>query len=248
MQMFRYKITVEYDGSKFFGWQRQKNCISIQESIENAIEKFAHKEVTVFGAGRTDTGVHAFEQVAHFDLDHDYQLHKIKSAINHFVKPYIAVLDIETVSMDFHARFSARKKRYIYRIVNRNSHLAIMDNKAWLIKEKMDLDIIKKGAMILIGEHDFTSFRAISCQAKNSTKTIDKIDIIEKEGGVIDFIFEGKSFLHNQVRIMAGALKNIGVKKWDCKKLQEVLNVKDRKVGPETAPPYGLYLTKIWYN
>ncbi|MDJ1257041.1 MAG: tRNA pseudouridine(38-40) synthase TruA [Candidatus Midichloria sp.] len=246
--MFRYKITVEYDGSKFCGWQRQKNCISIQESIENAIAKFTHNEVTVFGAGRTDAGVHAFEQVAHFDLEQYYQLHKIKSAINHFVKPDIAVLNIEAVSTDFHARFSAKKKRYIYRLVNRDSHLAIMHTKAWLVKEKMDVDSIRKGALILTGKHDFASFRASSCQAKNSVKTIDKIEIIKREGEVIDFIFEGKSFLHNQVRIMAGALKNIGIKKWDCKRLQEVLNAQDRKIGPETAPPYGLYLAKIWYS
>jgi len=246
--MFRYKITLEYDGTNFSGWQRQLNGFSIQEALENAIEKFTHKKVVVFGAGRTDKGVHALGQVAHFDLEQHYPFYKVKSAINHFVRPYVSVLDVEIVSLDFHSRFTAKKKRYIYHIVNRDSHLSIMNKKAWLVREEMDLDIIREGAKILTGKNDFSSFRASFCQAKSPIKTIDKIDIFKKENDIIELMFEGRSFLYNQVRIMASALKNIGTKKWSPKKLKEVLDARDRRIGPETAPPYGLYLAKIWYN
>ena len=246
--MVRYKIIIEYDGSDFFGWQRQRNCISVQGTIEHAIKQFTNQKITVFGAGRTDAGVHALEQVAHFDLDTEYDISKIQSAINHFVKPKIAILSVEKMSAAFHARFSVQKKRYIYRIINKSCHSAILHNKAWLIRQNIDLVSISKATNILVGKHDFSSFRAAGCQSKSPIKTIDKIEILQKDEAVVDIVFEGKSFLHNQVRIMVGALKNIGTRKWDETKLQQVLTARDRRMSAETAPPYGLYLAKIWYD
>ena len=246
--MARYKITIEYDGSDFFGWQRQNNGPSVQESIEDAIKQFTHQKITVFGAGRTDAGVHATGQVAHFELTQEYALSTIQSAINHFVKPKISILSVEQVSQEFHARFSAKKKRYIYRIANRSSHLAILHKRAWLIKDSIDLQSISEAADILVGKHDFSSFRAAGCQSQNPVKTIDKIELAQKNEDVIDIVFEGKSFLHNQVRIMASALKNVGIGKWDVIKLKQILQAKDRRCSAETAPPYGLYLARIWYD
>ena len=246
--MVRYKIVIEYDGSGFFGWQRQHNGVSIQETIEDAIEQFTNQKITVFGAGRTDAGVHALGQVAHFDLEHEYDVSRIQNAINHFVKPKIAILSVEKVSVDFHARFSAKRKRYIYRIVNRSCHLAILCKKAWLVREYVDSSLILQATNILVGKHDFSSFRAARCQSKNPIKTVDKIEVLQKDETVIEIIFEGKSFLHNQVRIMVGALKNVGIGKWDGAKLKQVLDAKDRRLSAETAPSYGLYLARIWYN
>ena len=245
--MSRYKILIEYNGYHFKGWQRQKNGLSIQGSIESAIKKFSNEDVLVYGAGRTDAGVHANGQVAHFELHKEFETNVIKNAINHFVKPYISVLHIEKVTQAFHARFSAVKKRYIYKIINRDSQLALMHNYAWLVKDKINVYHMKEAAQVLLGKHDFTSFRSASCQSVNPVRTIDNINI-EIYDELVELQFEGKSFLHNQVRIMTGALKEIGIGKWDSAKLKSVLLAKDRKLGPVTAPPHGLYLNKIWYN
>ena len=246
--MIRYKIIIEYDGSNFCGWQKQLTVSSVQEAIEKAIEKFSGEKVILFGAGRTDVGVHALGQVAHFDLKKYYEPITVKKAINHFVRPHISILEAEQVDSDFHARFSALKKRYIYKIINRDSHLCIMHNRAWLIRDRICIESMRQAATIFIGTHDFASFRAVACQAKNSIRTIMEIRVLENSDGVIEVIFEAKSFLHNQVRIMVSGLNKVATGNWSVDKLRDVLLAKDRRLGPDTAPASGLYLSEIWYE
>lgn len=244
--MFRYKIIIEYDGSEFAGWQKQQHNISVQGAIETAIFSFTRDNVIVYGAGRTDAGVHALGQVAHFDLHRYYSPHVIQSAINHFIKSKISILHVEEAEPHFHARFDAIKKRYIYQIIHRKSPLALMKNKAWLIKDELDIPLMQQASAILIGTHDFSSFRNARCQGKNPIKTINDIQI-SKTGDMVQLSFEAKSFLHNQVRIMTGTLKDIGIGKINVNQLQYILEQKNRQYACNTAPPYGLYLERIWY-
>ena len=244
--MVRYKIAIEYDGSHFKGWQRQKNAASVQSTIEQAIKKFSNEDVLVYGSGRTDGGVHAIRQIAHFDLNKNFNIKVIKNAINHFIKPYISILSINEVDQSFHARFSAIKKRYLYKVINRDSNLTLMKNYAWLVKNQLNVDDMIKSSKLLLGKHDFTSFRSASCQANSPVRTIDNI-IIDSDNELIQFSFEAKSFLHNQVRIMVGGLVAVGVGKWSLERLNHSLMAKDRKLGPITAPPHGLYLKEVCY-
>ena len=247
--MARYKLLIEYDGYGFCGWQRQEEEESIQGSIEKALYKMAEQPVTVVGAGRTDAGVHALGQVAHFDMigKRSYDTQEILGALNFYLKAKkISILSIEKADDNFHARFSAKSRSYKYKIVNRSAPLAVQAGMAWHIKEQLDIELMNKAAQILVGKHDLTSFRSTQCQSPNPIRTIDSISLIQKDEN-IEMKITAPSFLHNQVRIIIGSLRKIGNLSWEPEKLQHVLRAKDRKLSAETAPPDGLYLEKILY-
>jgi tRNA pseudouridine38-40 synthase len=243
--MPRYKTTIEYDGMKFYGWQRQEGVVSIQESIENALFQLCGKKILVEGAGRTDKGVHAIGQVAHFDLEKDWNLYKLQKALNFFLTN-VSILKIEKVCESFHARFCAKKRSYCYRIVNRIGALSIDHERAWHVLKELDVEKMQNAAQDFLGFHDFSAFRASACQSKSPFKTLQKANI-EHLGENIYIYFSAPSFLHNQVRIMVGTLKKIGEGSFPLSRIKEGLFQKDRtKMGP-TAPPYGLYLENVEY-
>jgi len=246
--MPRYRLTVEYDGSGFSGWQRQENGPSIQAALEDAIAAFCGETVTVNGAGRTDTGVHALAQVAHVDLAKVAATDTIRDAVNAYLRPApIAVLDATEVDAEFDARFSAIRRRYSYRIVNRRSPLTFDKGRAWLVAEPLDAGAMHEAAQTLVGHHDFSSFRAAACQAKSPVKTLDRLDV-SRLGDEIEVRAEARSFLHNQVRIVVGTLKMVGVGKWRARDVANALAARDRtKAGP-TAPADGLYLVGVEYE
>ncbi|MCC2646965.1 MAG: truA [Rickettsiaceae bacterium] len=245
--MPRYKITIEYVGTDFCGWQRQQTGQSIQALIENAIKKFSQEEVNVIGSGRTDAGVHALGQVAHFDLVKNCEPFTVMRAINHYLKPnLIAVQDCCIVDESFHARFSAKKRHYIYRLINREGKIVIDNNRAWQIRPPLDISNMRDASQYLIGEHDFTSFRTIHCQAKSPVKTIDNIEL-EKDGEEIKIFFSANSFLHHMVRNMTSALVYVGLNKLSPEDIKNILLAKDRSKAPPTAPAFGLYFTKVEY-
>jgi tRNA pseudouridine38-40 synthase len=245
--MVRYRLTVEYHGGGFVGWQRQDNGPSVQAAVEDAVHAFSAEHVTVFGAGRTDTGVHALAQVAHFDLEKDWPAETVMHALNHHLKPaLVAVLDCALASNDFHARFSAVGRSYMYRIVNRRAPLTVDRGLAWRVPQLLDATAMHRAAQHLVGKHDFTTFRASQCQAKSPVKTLDRLDV-ERLGDEIRVTAEARSFLHNQVRAMVGSLKLVGQGKWTEDELAAALAACDRtRCGP-TAPPNGLYLTGVVY-
>ena len=243
----KYKITIEYNGTGYVGWQAQPNHSSIQEQIEQAITKFSNEKPSVYGAGRTDAGVHALGQVAHFSLQKEYNEHSILQSINYFLKDKaIAILNIQKVPEDFHARFSAKKRRYIYKIINRKAPLCLEYNLAWHVHKELDTDKMQKGADFLIGTHDFSTFRASECQAKSAIKTIDKISITQNQESII-FDIVAQSFLHHQVRNIVGTLQQVGLKKWSPQDIQTAKNKKNRQYGGITAPAYGLYFHSVIY-
>ncbi|MGI9373238.1 MAG: tRNA pseudouridine(38-40) synthase TruA [Hyphomicrobiales bacterium] len=245
--MPRYRITIEYDGTPYVGWQMQDNGPSVQAAIIDAVEKLSSEQVQVFGAGRTDTGVHALGQVAHFDLSKDWETKRIRDGLNHHLKPApIAILDAEAVDEEFHARFSARKRHYLYRYIVRRAPLVIERDRAWRRPRPLDVDAMHAAAQCLVGQHDFTTFRSVHCQAKSPVKTIDNVDV-SHEGDVITFRVSARSFLHNQVRSFAGSLEQVGIAKWSVEDFLSALNATDRsKCGP-VAPPEGLYLVGVDY-
>jgi tRNA pseudouridine38-40 synthase len=243
--MPRYKLTLEYDGMRFYGWQRQEGVLSVQEAIETALLKLNGTFVLVEGAGRTDKGVHALGQVAHIDLEKEWEPFKLKEGLNHFLR-HISILNIEKVMPPFHARFSAKERRYCYRIVNRPAPLSLDHERAWHVRKHLDVEKMQEAASDLVGYHDFSAFRASECQAKSPVRTLLKAEIKRFEEH-IQIYFHAPSFLHNQVRIMVGTLKKIGEDVFPVSKIQEGLLLKDRtKMGP-TAPPHGLYLTHVFY-
>lgn len=244
---YRYRVTIEYDGSLFSGWQRQEGCLSIQQAIEEAIFALSSQRTTVMGAGRTDAGVHALAQVAHFDLDKEYPPHTIRDALNYFLISHpISILNAELVPNSFHARFSAVGRSYIYLISNRPSPPALDSRRSWHIPERLNITAMHDAAQILLGYHDFSSFCSSQCQSKSKLKTLDSITVSANEQQVAIHL-RARSFLHNQVRIMVGTLRKIGNGRWSIDRLQEALNSRDRSKAGETAPPYGLYLEKIFY-
>lgn len=252
----RWKITVEYDGSPFCGWQTQICEIpSVQELVETAIEKFSQQKVRLHVAGRTDSGVHAYGQIAHFDFDYKKALsgYEMCKAINAFLRPHpISVIHAEIVSNDFHARFGAKNKLYIYRIVTRPSPLGVEQGRAWHMRKLLDPDAMHDAAQVLIGKHDFSTFRASGCQAKSPIKQINSIDVIYKPyddfgGQDIRIHVEGPAFLHHMVRNIAGSLVYVGQGKWDKAYLKHALESCDRALGGPTAPPDGLYLARVDY-
>jgi tRNA pseudouridine38-40 synthase len=251
MTVTRWKFTIEYDGTNYNGWQKQIDGVpTIQESIETALFQFCGQTIKITAAGRTDTGVHAKGQVAHFDLDYgarDLSGFNLQKAINALLRPQsISILQAEIVPNDFHARFDAVSKIYRYRIFNRFAPPNFEKNFVEHIYGDLDCEQMQEGANYLIGTHDFTSFRAQYCQAKSPIRSIDSAEIL-KVGEEIQFMFQGKSFLHHQVRNMVGSLLMIGQKKWEPIKINEILKAKNRVMAGPTAPPQGLCLERIFY-
>ena len=245
--MPRYKCTIEYDGTGLCGWQRQDEAPSVQQHIEEAIFAFTGQNTKAHTSGRTDAGVHALAQVIHFDLDEEFEAFKVMSAVNHHLKPEkIAILDAQIVSDEFHARFSAKKRYYLYRIVNRRAPLVIDFNRAWYVPQKLDVENMREGAKYLIGNHDFTSFRAAKCEGKSPIKTVDKIEI-EQNGDLIEIYVEAKSFLHHMVRNIVGTLKMVGQGKADPEYVKDILDARDRRKAGVTAAAEGLYFLKVDY-
>ena len=245
--MQRYQIIIEYDGTPFVGWQFQKNGLSIQEVLQKAIFKFSKERVIVTGAGRTDSGVHALAQVAHFDLKRKIKKKNFLPGINqHIGNIPVTVLKIDKISKKFHARFDAKKRTYQYTIINRQSPLALQKNKAWHIRKKLNVRTMKKGAKLLLGTHDFSTFRSSSCGAKSPVKTMGKISI-EKNKDKITLKFTSKSFLQQQVRSMVGCIKYLGDGKWNLDTFKKSLKSKNRTKCAPPAPACGLYLKKVSY-
>ncbi|PIR34736.1 MAG: tRNA pseudouridine(38-40) synthase TruA [Alphaproteobacteria bacterium CG11_big_fil_rev_8_21_14_0_20_44_7] len=252
--MPRYKITIEYDGTGLAGWQRQDDVYSVQEAVENAILGFSQETQRVQSAGRTDAGVHAFGQIAHFDLEKDWDEFRVQEALNHHLRKdrklpiegQVAILDAKKAAADFDARFSAKKRYYLYRIINRRAHLALERSRAWCVHEELDPEAMHKAAQILLGNHDFTSFRAAECQAKSPVKTLDRLEV-KCVNGIIEIRVEALSFLHHMVRNIVGSLRLVGNGKWSVDDLQNALKACDRAAAGETAPAHGLYFVKVDY-
>jgi tRNA pseudouridine38-40 synthase len=244
----RFKLTVEYDGGGFVGWQRQENGPSIQQALEAAVFRITGETVLVQGAGRTDAGVHALGQVAHVDVEKAIEAEKLKDAINYHLKPAsIAVLSSEAAPEEFHARFSAIGRAYLYRIVDRRAPLTVDRGRAWLVNAALDAAAMHDAAQVLIGRHDFSTFRASLCQAQSPVKTLDRLSV-HRVGEEIQVTAEARSFLHHQVRNMVGTLRLVGEGKWSKADLEAALEAKDRTKGGPTAPPDGLYLTRVTYG
>ena len=248
--MIRLKLLIEYDGSCYVGWQKQKNGKSIQGEIEKCLKVLCKSNVRLFVAGRTDAGVHALGQVAHFDIyPNNFEIKKICFALNNLLKKNnntITILNCTKVSDKFHARFSAIKKTYNYKIYNREFKSYIWENKVWSVNKKLCLVRMRTSSKFLIGFHNFNAFRSSNCQAANPERSIDEIRI-SKNSDIINIRITARSFLHNQVRIIVGTICNIGEGKWDINKMKEILDSKNRNLAGITAPPSGLYLEKIYY-
>lgn len=245
--MPRYALTIEYDGTPFCGWQRQLDQPSVQQTLEEAIARFCGHAVTVQAAGRTDSGVHAYAQVAHVDLEKNWDPFRVGEALNYHLKPApIAILSVQRVSEDFEARFSAVARHYQYRILNRRARPALDANKVWHVARSLDEDAMHHAAQFALGEHDFTTFRAAECQAKSPVKTLDRLDVM-RHGDEVMVYAEARSFLHHQVRSLVGSLKLVGEGKWSPKDFKQALEAKSRaRCGP-LAPSAGLYFVRAVY-
>lgn len=245
--MPRYKLIVEYHGGPFVGWQRQADGVSVQSVLEAAVGKLQAGGAPVQGAGRTDAGVHATGQVAHVDLSRDWEPFRLSEALNHHLRPNpVAVLAAEQVEESFNARFSAVRRRYLYRIICRRAPLALSRGLAWHVRYPLDVRAMHDAAQALVGHHDFTTFRSAQCQSKSPVKTLDCINVTG-EGGAIEFRLEARSFLHNQVRSIVGSLERVGAGRWEAEQVAQALGAKDRAACGPVAPPEGLYLTHVDY-
>ena len=245
--MAKYKIIIEYDGTDFVGWQKQENGPSIQSSVEDAIKKITSETVNVFGAGRTDSGVHAREQVAHFEFSKNISLDSIRDGINQHLRPLpIAILEVKEVYDDFHARFSAKLRTYEYLIINRRAPLTFNKNLTWGVFKKLNMDAMKEAASIFVGKHDFNAFRSVDCQSSSSIKTIQSCSI-ETNDQHITLNVSAKSFLHSQIRIMAGTLVEVGKGQFNSSDVKDIIKSRDRSKAGATAPAHGLYLLKVEY-
>jgi len=245
--MPRYKLTLEYDGTGLVGWQHQKNGLSVQEILETAVERYCGAFITVYGAGRTDAGVHALGQVAHVDLPRSSDPEEIRSALNHHVRPHaVAILGVAEVPATFHARISARERVYHYRILNRRAPPALSLHRVWHVGPTLDVAAMRDGAKHLLGTHDFSTFRDSLCQAKSPVKTLDRLDIA-RAGEEVVIEARARSFLHHQVRNMVGTLKLVGIAKWLPLDVKRALDARDRRAGGPTAPPQGLFLVEVVY-
>jgi tRNA pseudouridine38-40 synthase len=246
--MPRYKLTIEYDGTPFAGWQIQGVGETVQGALTRAIEALCGHKVKVAGAGRTDAGVHALGQVAHVDLAKDWRADRVRDAVNAHLRPHpVAVLSAEKVADTFDARFSARKRHYRYRIVNRRADLALERLRAWRVPRRLDAGAMHAAAQRLTGKHDFTTFRSTECQAKSPVKTLDRLDV-KRDGDEVLIETSARSFLHNQVRSIVGSLVLVGDGKWSADDLASALAARDRAACAPVAPPEGLYLVRVDYG
>jgi tRNA pseudouridine38-40 synthase len=245
--MPRYKLILEYDGTPFVGWQLQENGPSVQGRLAEAIKAFSGEETVTRGAGRTDAGVHALGQVAHFDLAKDWSAYKVRDALNAQLRPDpVSVLECEQVAGDFDARFSAIARHYRYRIANRRGPLALDRNRAWQVVHPLDAAAMHDAAQLIVGHHDFSTFRSAECQAASPVKTLDRL-AVSRDGEEIRIEASARSFLHNQVRSMVGSLKLVGEGKWAARDLKGALEARDRAACGPVAPACGLYLVKVDY-
>ena len=245
----RYKLVIEYDGTPFVGWQRQKDGISVQEVLEKALSTAVREPIVLFGSGRTDTGVHALAQVAHFDTGKKLDCFRLRESLNALVRPYpISIHLAEPVSEDFHARFSAKERTYIYRILNTRFPPALDKNRVWWYSCPLDVQKMNEAAQLLLGKHDFSTFRASECQAKSPVKTLDFIEVKTVSSNMIEMMVKARSFLHHQVRNIMGSLVNVGSGKWTVSDFKKALEAKDRRAGGQTAPAAGLYFVSVRYE
>jgi tRNA pseudouridine38-40 synthase len=245
--MPRYKLTLEYDGTPFVGWQRQDNGMSVQQALEEAIFKFSGETVNTAAAGRTDAGVHARGQVAHADIGRAFPADEVMGAINFHMRPHpIVVVGSEEVPDDFHARFSAKKRSYVYRIINRRAPLVLDEYRAWHVPQPLNEKAMHAAAQHLVGKHDFTSLRASECQSKSPIKTLDEVRVT-RQGDVVEIYVKAQSFLHHMVRNITGTLYNVGLGKWSPKDVERILEAKDRTRAGQTAPADGLYFLQVEY-
>jgi len=245
--MARYKLTIEYDGTPFAGWQRQAGQISVQEAIETAIERFCGEKIVIQAAGRTDSGVHATGQVISFDLPEARDPFRIREALNFHLKPYpVAVIAAEAVGEDFEARFSATARRYEYRILNRRARPALEMDRVWHVAVPLNADAMHAAAQLILGRHDFTTFRAAECQANSPIRTLDTFSVSRQSEHVVIYA-KARSFLHSQVRSMVGSLKLVGEGKWSPADFRAALDARSRPACGPLAPPEGLYLTQVDY-
>lgn len=268
--MYRYKLVIEYDGTNYAGWQKQEDRITIQETLEDCVFNLTKERVEVFASGRTDAGVHAINQVIHFDLEKLYKTDVIVEGLNFylgeknrklikswqknnnniFLKPFsqqdIAVKNCELVDMEFHSRFSSKMRHYRYVILNRQRPTALWQNKVWHIKKELNIKTMQEASKILLGNHDFSSFRDSQCQALSPVKTMSAIKIY-KQDEFVNFEFSAKSFLHHMIRNIVGTLRDVGIDRTSIDEFKNILNSKDRKMAGEMAPACGLYLLGVDY-
>jgi tRNA pseudouridine38-40 synthase len=254
--MPRYRLTIEYDGSPYVGWQRQINGWSVQGAIEAAALELAGHPITLFGAGRTDTGVHAVAQIGHFDMAKTLPARIVMDAVNarlRIAAERVSILACDMVDDGFDARFSATARHYRYLIFNRRAHLTFDENRFWWVRKPLDVEAMNAAAKLLLGTHDFTTFRSTECQAKSPLRTLDRLEVRRIEntsgqsGGMIEIAASARSFLHNQVRSMVGSLKMVGDGRWTVQTLTAALAARDRKACGPVAPPHGLYLMQVDY-
>ncbi|RYF90897.1 MAG: tRNA pseudouridine(38-40) synthase TruA [Caulobacteraceae bacterium] len=245
--MPRYRLTVEYDGRPYRGFQAQAELPSVQGAIERAVKGFSGQDIRLIAAGRTDTGVHATGQVVHIDLERDWPAQTVQRALNaHLGREPISILAAEVATGDWHARFSAVERRYLYRILNREARPALDQGRVWHVKKPIDAEAMHAAAQALVGHHDFTTFRDMQCQAKSPLKTLDVADV-RRRGDEVLLVFTGRSFLHRQVRSMTGTLAEVGVGRWTAQDVADALAAKDRTACGPVAPADGLYLTGVGY-
>lgn len=246
--MPRYKLTIEYDGRPFCGWQIQQHLPSVQAALEAAVKALSGEDARVHGAGRTDAGVHALGQVAHVALVRAFPPGRLRDGLNAHLRPHpIGVLSAEIVPETFEARFSAIRRHYLYRIVNRRANLALDVGRVWRVPKALDADAMQAAAQRLIGKHDFTTFRDTECQAKSPDKTLDQLDV-RRNGEAVSIVTSARSFLHSQVRSMVGSLVWVGEGRWTPDDLQRALEARDRRACGPVAPPEGLYLVRVDYD
>ena len=245
--MTRWKLTIEYDGGPFMGWQRQEHGPSIQQAIEAALQRMTGEETAVTAAGRTDAGVHALAMAAHVDVTKPLTPHRLREGLNALVRPNpISILDVEQVADDWHARFSCVGRRYLYRILNRRAPPALDFGRVWHVAVPLDVDAMTEGAAMLVGRHDFTTFRSVQCQSDSPVKTLDRLDVtaVDEE---IHIQAAARSFLHHQVRSMVGCLARVGRGQWQPSDIRTALEARDRAALGLNAPPHGLYFVEAIY-